>query len=78
MTERTQAELERVRRDIASCRAAMNNPKVGLFAMKRLYAVYGSLLRQAEQLEIDLAIQHVTGEPDEKELSHQPHPYYHG
>ena len=78
MTERTQAELERVRRDIASCRAAMNSSKVGLFAMKRLYAVYGSLLRQAEQLEIDLAIDHVHGEPNDKDLATKPTYYQNG
>lgn len=50
MTETTQAELDRVRRELASCKQAMNHPKVGLFAMKRLYAVYGALLRQEEQL----------------------------
>lgn len=73
MTLTTQTELDRVRRDIASCRAAMNHPRVGLFAMKRLYAVYGSLLRQAEQLEIDLAIDHVNG--GDKELSSKPTVY---
>lgn len=50
MTDTTN-ELERIRHDIETCRVAMNNPKVGLFAMRRLYAVYGSLLRQLEQLE---------------------------
>ena len=65
----TQHELTRAQNDLAQVRAALNDRRVGLFASKRLYARLGALLREIDRLEIDLAINHVTGDPDEKELA---------
>ena len=65
----TQHELARAETELAQVRAALNDRRVGLFASKRLYARLGALLREIDRLEIDLAINHVTGDPDETILS---------
>lgn len=77
----TQDEIDRIHRDIESCRRAMNDPRVGGITMRKLYSTYGFLLRELdrlETLEIDLAIDHVSGEPDEKELSSRATVYRNG
>ena len=59
----THTELTRAQTELAQVRAALNDRRVGLFASKRLYARLGSLLREIDRLEIDLAINHVNGDP---------------
>ena len=49
-THTTPTDLDLARRDLLQVKAAMNNPKVGLFAMRKLYARYGALLRQIDDL----------------------------
>ena len=73
----TQHELTRAQNDLAQVKDAMRSPKVGLFAMKRLYARYGQLLREIDKLTIDLAVDHVLKDtPDnEKALSTRPTTY---
>ena len=43
-------DLDLARRDLLQVKAAMNDPKVGLFTMRKLYARYGALLRQIDAL----------------------------
>ena len=50
MTDTTPTDLDLARRDLLQVKAAMDNPKVGLFAMRKLYARYGALLRQIDAL----------------------------
>ena len=69
----TQHELTRAQTELAQVRTALNDRRVGLFASKRLYARLGALLR-----EIDLAINHVTGDPDETQLATHPTIYRNG
>ena len=46
----TQHELTRAQLELAQVRAALNDPKIGLFASRKLYARYGQLLRQIDAL----------------------------
>ena len=68
----TQHELTRAQTELAQVRAALNDRRVGLFASKRLYARLGQLLREIDRLSIDLACDHVKGEPDETQLATHP------
>ena len=46
----TQHELTRAQLELEQVRAALNDPKIGLFTMRKLYARYGQLLRQIDDL----------------------------
>ena len=46
----TQNDLDLAQRDLAQVKAALNDPKIGLFASRKLYARYGQLLRQIDAL----------------------------
>ena len=74
----TQHELARAETELAQVRAALNDRRVGLFASKRLYARLGALLREIDRLEIDLAVNHVNGDPSETKLATQPTVYRNG
>ena len=74
----TTNDLDRVRRDLATCREAMNNPRVGGITMRRLFAQYGSLLRQVDALEIDLAINHIEAMDHETEIATRATVYRNG
>ena len=50
MTDTTPTDLDLARRDLLQVKAALNDPKIGLFASKRLFARYGALLRQIDDL----------------------------
>lgn len=74
----TQHELTRAQTELAQVRAALNDRRVGLFASKRLYARLGSLLREIDRLEIDLAIDHTKAMDHETELSSRSTVYRNG
>ena len=46
----TPTDLDLARRDLLQVKAALNDPKIGLFASRKLYARYGQLLRQIDAL----------------------------
>ena len=50
MTDTTPTDLDLARRDLLQVKAALNDPKIGLFASKKLFARYGQLLRQIDAL----------------------------
>lgn len=50
MQDTNPTDLDLARRDLAQVKAAMNDPKIGLFASKRLFARYGQLLREIDRL----------------------------
>ena len=50
MTDTTPTDLDLARRDLLQVKAALNDPKIGLFASRKLYARYGQLLRQIDAL----------------------------
>ena len=50
MTDTTPNDLDLARRDLLQVKAALNDPKIGLFASRKLYARYGQLLRQIDAL----------------------------
>ena len=50
MTDTNPNELDLARRDLLQVKAALNDPKIGLFASKRLFARYGQLLREIDAL----------------------------
>ena len=54
-TTDVQRELSRVEREIEQCRAAMQYPKIGAVAMKRLYNQLWSLYRERNNLEKAIA-----------------------
>ena len=54
-TTDVQRELSRVEREIEQCRAAMQYPKIGAVAMRRLYNQLWSLYRQRAALEKAIA-----------------------
>ena len=54
-TTDVQRELSRVEREIEQCRAAMQLPKIGAVAMRRLYNQLWSLYRQRNNLEKAIA-----------------------
>ena len=47
----TQNALDLARRDLAQVKTALNDPRVGLFASRKLFARYGQLLREIDRLE---------------------------
>ena len=49
-THTTPTDLDLARRDLAQVKAALNDPRIGLFASRKLYARYGQLLRQIDAL----------------------------
>ena len=50
MNDTNPTELDLARRDLLQVKAALNDPRVGLIASKKLYARYGQLLRQIDAL----------------------------
>ena len=50
MTDTTPTDLDLARRDLLQVKAALNDPRIGLFASKKLFARYGQLLRQIDDL----------------------------
>ena len=58
MTDTQPTDLDLARRDLLQVKAAMDNPKVGLFAMRKLYARYGQLLREIDRLELEKDLEH--------------------
>ena len=49
-THTTPTDLDLARRDLVQVKAALNDPRIGLFASRKLYARYGQLLRQIDAL----------------------------
>ena len=49
-THTTPTDLDLARRDLLQVKAALNDPRIGLFASRKLYARYGQLLRQIDAL----------------------------
>ena len=54
MTDTTPTDLDLARRDLLQVKAALNDPRIGLFASRKLYARYGQLLREIDRLEKDV------------------------
>ena len=54
MTDTQPTDLDLARRDLLQVKAALNDPRIGLFASRKLYARYGQLLREIDRLEKDL------------------------
>ena len=54
----TQNDLDLARRDLLQVKAALNDPKIGLFASRKLYARYGQLLREIDRLELEKDLEH--------------------
>jgi hypothetical protein len=74
----TTNDVDRIETEIAQCKDALRSPRIGLFESRRLFRRLESLYRELDRLEIDLAINHVNGEPDEKELSSRSTVYRNG
>ena len=68
-------DTQRIETEIAQCKAALRSPRIGLIASRRLYNRLGQLYRELDRLELDLAIDHVSGEPSETQLATQPTNY---
>ena len=54
MTDTNPTDLDLARRDLLQVKAALNDPRIGLFASRKLYARYGQLLREIDRLEKDV------------------------
>ena len=54
MTDTQPTDLDLARRDLLQVKAALNDPRIGLFASRKLYARYGQLLREIDRLEKDV------------------------
>ena len=54
----TQHELTRAQTELAQVRAALNDPRVGLIASKRLYNRLGALLREIDSLTLEKDVEH--------------------
>ena len=71
-------DTQRIETEIAQCKDALRSPRIGLFESRRLFRRLESLYRELDRLEIDLAINHVTGDPDETILATRPTTYRNG
>ena len=69
MTDTQPTDLTRVNAEIDQCRAALRSPKIGLLSSRKLYRRLESLYREQDKLTIDLACDHVNGDPDETILA---------
>ena len=57
-THTTPTDLDLARRDLLQVKAALNDPRIGLFASRKLYARYGQLLREIDRLELEKDLEH--------------------
>ena len=58
MTDTQPTDLDLARRDLLQVKAALNDPRIGLFASRKLYARYGQLLREIDRLELEKDLEH--------------------
>ena len=54
MTDTQPTDLDLARRDLLQVKAALNDPKIGLFASRKLYRRLESLYRELERLEMEI------------------------
>ena len=65
-------DVDRIHRELDQVRAALRSPKIGLLSSRKLYRRLDQLYRELDRAELDLAIDHVSGEPNETILSSRP------